>query len=811
MDFSGFGYSQEDFREEAKELLQRAEEILSFLSRNTADKTKFNALFRTIHSLKGSASYVGLKEVSEFAHLYESLLAGIRDGKYPLDKKETLNLLVRARDFLEDLVFQPETLKGITIDVSTDDPLKRITRTLAQKMPEVQPKSPSTEQKTPDEEEKCQKPPAKEDLPAEPAPTGAEKEPVPDPEDMDETEVIRFSIYSMLERIETIFKEGAEKDALMKAFGRLEETLNWVFGDDAPDITLQAEELSSFAAQAALDEAGLQLLAKGFRELKKAIGEGLKRLGIEPVDTEKKEEPARKEPEPLEIPHLPEESLQEELPQEEEQAHASREDIVRITAIKNLELLEDALKREKPNREHVEKPLKRLKELTSWALEDDEQILSIIIPMEALLKRVHEQEVRRELISRAEKLHTALLAVIEGHEPLPAEREATREWFSQAPVNIRKVETSARSAKLSHSPTMRIRTEDLESLISTVSRLKGLEPEELEELQLQALQLRMIPVGEIFGRFRKVVRDLSQELGKPIRLEVHGEEVKLDKLIADRLYEPLLHLVRNAASHGIESVEERRASGKSEEGTIRLRAYQEGGHISIEVSDDGRGISVEKVRQKALQLGIVTEEELAELSARKALEFVFMPGFSTKDDADTLSGRGVGLDVVRDAVSTLHGSITVDTREGKGTTFKLELPLTLAIIKAMILEQGGAKMAIPVASVDKVVTLSAKVLQKTGLLKRARTRLVISGEKEPLTVVNLSREFGLRDTGGEHCLVIIKGGGKRVGLLVDSIAGRHPLTVKPLDMFSETRYFSSASLIGEEVVLIINVPGLVAA
>ncbi len=803
MDFSGFGYSQEDFREEAKELLSKAEEILSSLSNNPLDKTRFNALFRTIHSLKGSASYVGLAEVGAFAHLYESLLAGVRDGKYPLDKRETMNLLVGARDFLEDLIFQPE---GLTIDNSTDDPFKRIQRTLAQKSPaERDRKREGLDATTPQPAEPS---------PQKPPPQSLQEDTPPDPEEMDETEVIRFSIYSMMENMDSLLKEGAEGKALLRVFKRLEETLLWVFGDDAPQLTVQAEELVSFLAQTTLDEKGMHQLEKGFQELKRGVKKGLQSLGIEPPEV--MEEAPPEKPQPAEIPEATEEKKEPVVEEvagvhEEETRGMSRDEIVRITAIRNLELLRNALAGDDASREPAERALKRLKELTSWALEDNEQIPSIIIPMETLLKRISERDVCEELKRRAEKLDAAMMALIEGKSPSGVAREEpTGEWFSHAPVNIRRVETS-RAGKTARSPTMRIRTDDLESLISTVGRIKGLDPEEFEDLQLQALQLRMVPVGEIFGRFRKIIRDISRELGKPIRLDVRGEEVKIDKLIADRLYEPLLHLVRNAASHGMEPVEERRASGKPEEGTIRLHAYQEGGHISIEVSDDGRGIPVERVRQKAIETGLVTEKDLGELSVRKALEFIFMPGFSTKDDADTLSGRGVGLDVVRDTVSTLHGSITVDTREGKGATFKLELPLTLAIIKAMIIEQGGAKIAIPVAAVDRVIALSTSVLHKTGLLKRARTRLIVAGEKQPLRVVNLSREFGLEQTGDEHCLVIIRGGGKRVGLLVDSIAGRHPLTVKPLDMFSETRYFSSASLIGEEVVLILNVPGLVAA
>ncbi|MFZ3073418.1 MAG: ATP-binding protein, partial [Thermodesulfobacteriota bacterium] len=361
------------------------------------------------------------------------------------------------------------------------------------------------------------------------------------------------------------------------------------------------------------------------------------------------------------------------------------------------------------------------------------------------------------------------------------------------------------------SSTLKVKSEDLESLIAQVSGLRGLGAKDMEVLQSATLQLRMVPVGELFGRFKKAVRDLSEELGKPIRLEVSGEGVKIDKAIADKLSEPLMHMVRNAASHGIESPRERSAAQKGD-GVIKLNAYQEGGRIIIEVSDDGRGISVDKVGKKAVKTGLLREEDLVKLTDRKILDFIFAPGFSTHDGVDKVSGRGVGMDVVKSVVTSLQGVISIETQPGKGVCFRLELPLTLAIIRAMVLESGGAKIAVPASAVDRILNMTESEIAQGSFLDKNRISLYLPDEGEVIPIVDFPGIFGLKAKGDKRCVVLLKvGGGHKVALSVDAAVGRHPLTVKPLDGFSETGYFSSASFLDEELVLILNIPSLMAA
>ncbi len=361
------------------------------------------------------------------------------------------------------------------------------------------------------------------------------------------------------------------------------------------------------------------------------------------------------------------------------------------------------------------------------------------------------------------------------------------------------------------SAVLKVRSEDLESLIGTVGGLRGLEGDDFEKLQAATLQLRMVPVGELFSRFKKVVRDLSEELDKEIRLEISGESVKLDKAIADRLSEPLMHMVRNAASHGLESAAERSAAGKGQ-AVIRLNAQQEGGQIILEVADNGRGISLEKVKQKGMAQGLISDDELETLTEKKILDLIFAPGFSTKEGADRISGRGVGMDVVKDSITALQGSISIETREGFGTTFRLQLPLTLAIIRGMVLEQSGSKIAIPAAAVDRIMNMTEKELEEGSFIDKNRVSLYLPDEGEVIPLINFSELFGFDVKEDKRCVVLVKvGGGHKVALVVDAALGRQPLTVKPLDRFSETKFFSSATIVDEEVILILNIPSLMAA
>ncbi len=239
----------------------------------------------------------------------------------------------------------------------------------------------------------------------------------------------------------------------------------------------------------------------------------------------------------------------------------------------------------------------------------------------------------------------------------------------------------------------------------------------MESLQRTVLEMRMVPLSMLFERFPKLARDLSRLLGKKVRIVIEGGDTKLDKVIVERIAEPMIHLIRNAVDHGIEPPEEREALGKPVEGEIRIRAYQEGGSVVIEVSDDGRGIDVEKVRKKALERGLYTQEELSHMTDEEALQIIFQAGFSTKEQATELSGRGVGMDVVASTVKEFGGEVSVTTQKSLGTTVRLVLPLTLAIRKMLLVRIGGVTFGVPAEDVGEVLRVKREEIKTLNGLR----------------------------------------------------------------------------------------------
>ena len=231
----------------------------------------------------------------------------------------------------------------------------------------------------------------------------------------------------------------------------------------------------------------------------------------------------------------------------------------------------------------------------------------------------------------------------------------------------------------------------------------------------------------------------------------------------------------------------------------------------IEVSDNGKGISVENVRKTGIAKGLIKGSG-EEMSDKHILDLIFKPGFSTKESADALSGRGVGMDVVKEMVSSVQGAVTLETKEGIGTTFRLILPLTLAIVNALILNHGGNKVAISAASVDRIVNISQSDIRKNSFIDKDRLSLDLKEEGDVLPIVSLAAKFGVEEEEGKRCVVIVRSGpGQRVALVVDSAIGRLSLAVKPMDRFASNRFFSSASLVDEGLILVLNVPSLITA
>lgn len=346
-------------------------------------------------------------------------------------------------------------------------------------------------------------------------------------------------------------------------------------------------------------------------------------------------------------------------------------------------------------------------------------------------------------------------------------------------------------------------------LFNLLSRRLDMVTADLREAVMKA---RMQPVSHVFSKFPRLTRDLSQQLGKRVLLEMRGQETELDKSLLEAIKDPLTHSVRNAIDHGIEDPKTREAAGKPAEGLLKLDAYQDGSHVVVEVSDDGDGIRVERVRDKAIERKLITPEKAAQLSERELLQLIFLPGFSTAMAITNVSGRGVGMDVVRNNVEKIGGKVEIESRAGKGTTLRLRIPLTLAIIPALIVRSRGQSFALPQGVLHELVHLTpeqemAQIEWLEGApLYRLRDRLL------PLVFLNKTLEQGRDPQTNAGCFIaVLNADGRHFGLVVDGLADPEEIVVKPLSpVLKKIGLFSGATVMGNGEMALILDPGAIA-
>ena len=326
------------------------------------------------------------------------------------------------------------------------------------------------------------------------------------------------------------------------------------------------------------------------------------------------------------------------------------------------------------------------------------------------------------------------------------------------------------------------------------------------DLQRAVMKIRMVPVEQLFRRFPRIVRDVARQCDKDVELVLSGKDTDLDKSILDGIAEPLTHMVRNAVGHGIETAELRQKAGKPARGTIRLDAYHQGNQVIVEVSDDGHGIDVAKVRAKAVELRLATAEEANRMSEAEVLDFIFKPGFSTAEQVTEISGRGVGMDVVQSVLHRMKGTVSVETRLGQGTTFRLKLPLTLAIIKALMFQVEQRLYAIPLSAVAEISRSTEDEVHQVDNYEVLRLR------NQTLPLVRLGYlPQGPGSRSKKFFVMVINVGEKKFGLIVDALAGEEELVIKALDdQVVATDLVSGASILGDgRVVLILNLNAIV--
>ncbi|WP_161947391.1 chemotaxis protein CheA [Trichlorobacter thiogenes] len=472
-----------------------------------------------------------------------------------------------------------------------------------------------------------------------------------------------------------------------------------------------------------------------------------------------------------------------------------------------------------------------------------DQVESFCHALEHLLVQVRENELplTKELLALCLQCHDHIKALIAGfeasdtqlpprheqlvslitqwHPPAVVETTAQPEPEQLLPTDEASTEESAAAQKV-----VRVDAQKLDQLINLVVELVTASSELeshvkrlgdsasfesasavsllVKKIQERAMVFRMVPVGDLFRRFQRLVHDLSASCGKKIQLLTIGAETELDKVMAERLREPLVHLIRNAIDHGIETPVERVAFGKPAIGTIRMNAFQEAGSIVIEVRDDGRGISRERVLHKAVERGLIRPLEAAD---RDPLSLIFEPGFSTMDEATLLSGRGVGMDVVKRTIEELRGKIDLTSIEGQGTCFQLRLPLSLALIDGFMIMVGCSYFILPMELVDETIDLpqdAATELQQRGYLN-------IRGEALPCLDLNgiLRPDSQAPDS---RFVVVVRQDGRRVGLAVDRLVGEVKAVIKPLGrIYRDARIISGATILGDgTIALILDLPEL---
>ena len=379
--------------------------------------------------------------------------------------------------------------------------------------------------------------------------------------------------------------------------------------------------------------------------------------------------------------------------------------------------------------------------------------------------------------------------------------------------------------------TVRVNIDRLDTLMNLVSeliivktQLEGLDVKESEvesnyndsveylerittSLHDAVMKVRMVPVETVFNRFPRMIRDVSRKLGKDIELVMSGEETELDRTVIDEIGDPLIHLLRNAADHGLETTEERMSIGKPKKGTIKLQAYQDGNSVVIEVEDDGKGININKIRNKAIDRGTITKEEAATMTENEIIDLLFKPSFSTAEKISDLSGRGVGLDVVKSRITALGGHVEVETEFGKGSKFIVRLPLTLAIIQALMINIADEKYAIPLSNIQNIEDVYKEDI------KLVQNQEVIVVRNEIIPIIRLRDALGLPQAEDKDMMmgVIVKKGEKQVGFIVDSLIGQQEIVIKSLGKYlSGIDIIAGATILGNgEVALILDVNSLI--
>ena len=814
---TGDGGLLEEFIVEAGEHLEEAERNLLLLSQHPGDIDTLNELFRAVHTIKGSSEYLGMTRIAELSHKLESLLDLLRRGQKVVDPA-IADLLMVANDrigmLVNDLANHGQEQSAIDDLVAGIDAFMQ--------------SAPST--------------PVAPVVPPEPAPAGTA--------DAGAAATVYHEAYDsqLFAIFMAQFNEGL--GALAMEAGQLAsgEAARAIVGRCRPWLArlrssanyMEYDELRGFYDTwiHAIDDSLERMPAHeeaawrdDFRRMMQdSMGEARGFFAtpetVAPVQTQDQEAqtPATDEQSLLarlerafdakiELSantdaaagfhlHMVSELLSgddglETLPViggDEPAARPPSGGALEGGDIESL-LFSDAGSEKIPRKPMMPKPLARMTEGPGDLPEEDDRRV-IYAPGRRRTDKFRDRLVKQSIRVEAAKIDMLMNQV--------GELVVNRAGFNQLFSEMREFQLLIKQTQKLSPKEMQI-VKDLTNRINEATVSLGRVTSDLQE---NVMKVRMLPIAQLFSRYPRVVYDLVRNTDKKVDLDIHGEETELDRMVIEQISDPLVHIIRNAVDHGIEPVPERQRRGKPETGTLRLEAYHEGNYVVLEVSDDGRGIDIEQIKARALAKEFVQAEELETMTEDQILALIMRPGFSTVDEVTHTSGRGVGMDVVKDHIEKLNGTVEIVSTPGRSTLFRIRIPLTLAIIQALLVRVAGEKFTIPLSAVDETIRIHRNEISTIEGMEIYYLR------ETTLPLIRLAQVFkmqGARPDAQELFVVVVSMGSRQVGLIVDGLEGRQEVVIKPLeDYLQEQSGFSGATILGDgSISLILDVSDLV--
>lgn len=767
-----------DFFSEAEQQVEILESNVLVIEQNPEDRNSIDEIFRAAHTLKGGSATVEMLELSKFTHAMEDLLDEIRSGSVKVTG-ETVDLLLKSIDIIKLMLdarasgsIYSDDVSGIVNQLRSFIPAKAEKKSSKASAPKVS-------------------------IPASVSPVSAPKVQA-SASNLDIKDY--FSEYEILELAETIQK-GEDLYAVIVKFDE-SNLMNSVGGIQVfaalKDYGSVLKTVPDFDAlyEDEFHETVIYFLssASDSKILEKAafIGDVTLSASAERLDIKDKTPESPKPAKAAPAQSAPEASVSE---------------------VKVSEKTE-----EKPVEESKEQPSKPEKKQPQTSPQGSGHSSGSILRVDAnridyLLNLVSETVITKASLNQSTIEFAELYDKFQNSSTIY--KDKTRRLLDKMPEYLEKIQqgydiNSIKQDVLNEYSSLLEVFGDFDSLMKAavtkfksssqnLGRISG-------ELQEGVMKIRMVPISQIFSRFPRVVRDLSRDLNKNVQLVIEGEDTELDKSVVEDLLDPIMHCVRNSLDHGVESPEVRKGLGKPEQGILLLKASNEGNMIVIEVADDGHGIDVEAVKQKAVERGILHPNK--SLTDVEAFQLVFAPGFSTSKTISSVSGRGVGLDVVKTHIEKLNGTVMVESEPNVGTRFIIKLPLTLAIIQGLLIRVGDEVYSIPITSVIE----SHRV--KPDEINRIDNYEVFNVRDEVYSLLRLNRLFGITsaetDDDGYNYIVVVGTEEKKVGLMVDSLIGEEAVVIKPLkDQFTNSPGIAGASILGDgSVSLIIDVAQL---